>query len=62
MTITRAPVLLGDGISLFGKTKSPIKLEDTQAKAYPNDFIQIKYKVNYLYLNSNSALHHLRPN
>jgi len=48
MIITRAPVLLGDGISLFGKIKSPIKLEDSQAEAYPNDFIQIKYKVNYL--------------
>ncbi len=48
MTITHAPVLLGGGISLFGKTKSPIQLEDSQAKAYPNDFIQIKYKVNYL--------------
>lgn len=48
MTITRAPVLLGDGISLFGKTKSSIKLEDSKAKPYPNDFIQVKYKVNYL--------------
>ena len=48
MTITRAPVLLGDGIPLFGKTGQPIKLEDAQATAYPNDFIQIKYRVNYL--------------
>lgn len=48
MTITRAPILLGEGIPLFGKTKSPIKLEAAQAEAYPNDFIQIQYKVNYL--------------
>lgn len=47
MIITRAPVLLGEGISLFGKIRSPIKLEDSQAKAYPNDFIQVQYKVNY---------------
>ena len=48
MTITRAPILLGEGITLFGKINKPIKLEDSQATAYPNDFIQIKYKVNYL--------------
>jgi dihydrofolate reductase len=48
MTITQAPVLLGDGISLFGKTNKHIKLEDAQAAVYPNDFIQIKYKVSYL--------------
>jgi len=48
MTITRAPVLLGNGISLFGKTSSPIKLENSKAEVYPNDFIQVKYKVNYL--------------
>ncbi len=48
MTITQAPILLGDGISLIGKTNKHIKLEDSQAEAYPNNFIQIKYKVNYL--------------
>lgn len=48
MTITRAPILLGEGITLFGKINKPIKLEDSQATAYPNGFIQIKYKVNYL--------------
>ena len=47
MTITRAPILLGDGLPLFGKTKQPIKLEDAQATAYPNDYIQVKYRVNY---------------
>ncbi len=48
MTITRAPVLLGDGIPLFGKTKFSIKLKNSRAETYPNDFIQIKYEVNYL--------------
>jgi dihydrofolate reductase len=47
MAITRAPVLLGDGIPLFGKTNQHIKLEDAQATAYPNDFIQIRYRVIY---------------
>jgi dihydrofolate reductase len=48
MTITHAPILLGAGKPLFGKTFKHIKLESAQAIAYPNDFIQIKYQVNYL--------------
>ena len=48
MTITRAPILLGEGKPLFGKTNKRIKLEDARATAYPNDFIQVQYKVNYL--------------
>lgn len=48
MTITRAPILLGEGIPLFGKTFKEINLTDAQAKAFPNDFIQVKYKVSYL--------------
>ncbi len=48
ITITKAPILLGEGISLFGKTFKDIKLEKAEAIAFPNDFIQLKYKVNYL--------------
>ncbi len=47
MTITRAPILLGDGIPLFGKLNHVIKLEQAQATALANDFIQVKYKVKY---------------
>ena len=47
MTITRAPVLLGDGIALFGKLDHSVKLEDAESIAFPNDFIQVKYRVNY---------------
>jgi len=47
MTITRAPVLLGEGIALFGKINRDIKLEQTQAMAFANDFIQEKFVVNY---------------
>ncbi|GLR17269.1 dihydrofolate reductase family protein [Portibacter lacus] len=47
LTITRAPILLGEGIPLFGKTTKPLKLEQAEAIAFPNDFIQVKYKVNY---------------
>lgn len=48
MIITKAPVLLGKGISLFGEINKSIKLIHSEAIAFPNDFIQIKYDVNYL--------------
>ncbi len=47
MIITKAPVLLGEGIPLFGKINHWIKLENAEASAFPNNFIQIKYNVNY---------------
>jgi dihydrofolate reductase len=48
MIITKAPVLLGEGIPLFGKIKRRIKLENSEVIAFPNDFVQVKYGVNYL--------------
>ncbi len=45
MIITQAPILLGEGIPLFGKLHKNIMLSDTQVKVYPNDFIQQKYTV-----------------
>ena len=48
ITITKAPVILGDGISLFGPVESKIKLTNATAEAYPNDFVQEKYKLEYL--------------
>lgn len=48
MTITQAPIILGAGKPLFGQTDQTIKLENAQATAFPNDYIQIKYDVNYL--------------
>ncbi|MCK6264449.1 dihydrofolate reductase family protein [Vibrio sp. ZSDE26] len=47
LIITRAPLILGQGIPLFGPTSRPIKLEQASAKAFPNDFIQVRYKVSY---------------
>ena len=47
MTLTRAPILLGDGIPLFGKTMQVIRLENASATAFPNDFVQLHYMVGY---------------
>ena len=47
MIITQAPVLLGEGISLFGKLNQRIKLENAEATAFKNNFIQTRYCVNY---------------
>jgi dihydrofolate reductase len=47
MTISRAPILIGEGIPLVGKINKHIRLENSQAKACTNGFIQVKYKVNY---------------
>ncbi|KDM89786.1 dihydrofolate reductase family protein [Photobacterium galatheae] len=46
ITVTQAPVLLGEGIPLFGSLDRPVKLEQITATAFANDFIQIKYCVN----------------
>ena len=48
MIITKAPVILGKGIPLFGEINKSIKLVNSEAIAFPNDFIQVKYGVNYL--------------
>lgn len=48
MTITQVPIILGSGKPLFGETYQQIELGNTQAIAFPNDFIQFKYEVKYL--------------
>ena len=45
LTITQVPVLLGEGIPLFGKLTQDVKLGNSQATVYPNGFVQIKYEV-----------------
>eukprot|EP00919_Chromeraceae_sp_WS-2016_P080015 GHVR01189309.1.p1 GENE.GHVR01189309.1~~GHVR01189309.1.p1 ORF type:complete len:186 (-),score=14.95 GHVR01189309.1:46-603(-) len=47
MVITKAPIILGEGIPLFGKINHIIKLNNSEAIAYPNDFIQVRYAVSY---------------
>ncbi len=47
MSLTQIPVLLGEGIPLFGKTNQDIRLEKTKAKVFLNDLVQIHYEVSY---------------
>ncbi len=47
MTLATVPLLLGEGIPLFEKLNQKVKLEKTKAAVFANDFVQIKYSVNY---------------
>ncbi|MCL1048472.1 dihydrofolate reductase family protein [Shewanella abyssi] len=47
MIITKVPLLLGEGIPLFGKIDHVVKLTDAQSEAYVNDFVQVRYNVSY---------------
>lgn len=48
ITITQAPILLGSGKPLFGFIDHQIKLKNAQIKAFANDFVQVKYEVEYV--------------
>ena len=45
ITITRIPILLGEGLPLFGKTKHDIKLKHIESKSYPSGFVKSTYQV-----------------
>ncbi len=45
MTITRIPVLIGEGISLFGPLAQDVKLQHLSTRAFESGFVQSKYKV-----------------
>ena len=47
LILTKAPVLVGEGIPLFGKLKRDIRLENATVTAFANDFIQETYEVRY---------------
>jgi dihydrofolate reductase len=44
MTITRIPVLIGEGIPLFAEVERDIKFRHVETKIYPNGFVQSKYR------------------
>jgi len=43
--ITRVPVLIGDGISLFGAVPHDIKLEHVATRAYTSGLVKSEYRV-----------------
>ena len=45
ITITRVPVLIGEGIPLFGPTGRDIKLRHISTKGFSSGFVQSKYGV-----------------
>jgi dihydrofolate reductase len=45
MTITTIPVLLGEGLPLFGNLEKDVKLELVKSQSFKNGFVQNKYKV-----------------
>lgn len=47
MTITRIPVLLGQGISLFGSDGTELQLRLLSTREFDNGFVQVKYQVVY---------------
>jgi dihydrofolate reductase len=45
MVVTRVPVLIGEGIPLFGKVPHDIKLEHMETLAYKSGLVKSEYKV-----------------
>ncbi|RYE57206.1 MAG: dihydrofolate reductase [Hyphomicrobiales bacterium] len=45
MVISRIPILLGDGISLFGALNQDIALEHIETKSFPSGLVQDRYRV-----------------
>jgi dihydrofolate reductase len=45
MTISIIPVLLGDGISLFGKLREEIKLQLRSCKSFESGLVQLQYMI-----------------
>ena len=45
LIITTIPVLIGDGIPLFGRLESDVTLRRLATTAFPNGFVQSRYEV-----------------
>ena len=45
LVITRVPVLIGEGISLFGAVPADVKLRHVQTRAFPSGLVQSEYTV-----------------
>ena len=45
LIITRGPVLIGDGVSLFGPLPHDVRLEHVATRDYPSGLVQTEYRV-----------------
>jgi len=45
LTITRIPILLGEGIPLFGSLPKDVKLKHLSTQAYASGFVQSRYEI-----------------
>jgi len=45
LVITRVPVLIGDGISLFGALPADVRLHHVATRTYPSGLVQNEYEV-----------------
>ena len=45
MTITAIPILLGEGMPLFGATGRDVKLKLLASRSWENGFVQSRYQV-----------------
>jgi dihydrofolate reductase len=45
LIITRVPVLIGDGVSLFGPLSHDVRLEQVATRHYPSGLVQTEYRV-----------------
>jgi riboflavin biosynthesis pyrimidine reductase len=45
LIITRVPVLIGDGIALFGSLGHDIRLDHVATRSYPSGLVQSEYRV-----------------
>lgn len=45
MTITTIPILIGEGLPLFGKLEKDVKLELVKSVSFKNGFVQNRYRI-----------------
>jgi dihydrofolate reductase len=45
LVVTRVPVLIGEGIPLFGALPCDVKLRHVATRAYPSGLVQSEYQV-----------------
>ena len=45
LIITRVPVLIGEGIPLFGALPSDVRLKHVATRHYPSGLVQTEYRV-----------------